>query len=132
MFLILQLFKHKLIQLPRTIKKYALAIAAGGPGSPSWLIDSLDVPFFIYTFKNNNYRLPLFWDNIVQNRLQVMITALGNQFANDTSLALIYVTQMTANGIEGHLNGIPMSTMYAAGFSPTKWINAAKHITGQG
>lgn len=108
-------------------KKYALAIASGGPGSPSWLIDSLNVPYINYLFQGNTpYKLPLWWDTIVQQRLSLMITALGNQFANDSSLALVYVTQMTVNGIEGHLNGINMTTMYSNGFSPTNWINAAK------
>jgi hypothetical protein len=63
---------------------------------------------------------------MVQKRISLMVAALGNQFANDTSLALVYVTQMTANGIEGHLNGIPMETMYQHGFTPNDWIKAAK------
>jgi hypothetical protein len=107
-------------------KKYALAIAGGGTGSPAWLMDELNAPFITYSFQGNSLRLPLFWDNIVQTRIQMMVNALGNQFANDTSLALVYVTQMTANGIEGHLNGIPMNVMYGAGFTPANWIAAAK------
>jgi len=89
----------------------------------------MNVPFINYTFQGDPLRLPLWWDTVVQSRIQMMVTALGNQFANDTSLALVYVTQMTTNGIEGHFNGIPMSTMYSAGFTPTKWINAAKQTT---
>ncbi len=107
-------------------KKYALAIASGGPGSPAWLIDTFNAPYIDYLFKGTPYRLPLWWDTIVQQRISLMVTALGNQFANDSSLALVYVTQMTVNGIEGHLNGINMTTMYNNGFTPTNWINAAK------
>ena len=108
-------------------KKYALAIASGGTGSPPWLIDTLNAPYINYLFQGTiPSRLPLWWDSIVQQRLSLMVTALGNQFANDSSLALVYITQMTANGNEGHLNGINMTTMYSNGFTPTNWINAAK------
>ena len=108
-------------------KKYALAIVSGGTGSPPWLIDTLNAPYINYLFQGTTpARLPLWWDSIVQQRLSIMITALGNQFANDSSLALVYITQMTANGLEGHLNGIQMTTMYNNGFTPTNWINAAK------
>jgi hypothetical protein len=111
-------------------KKYALAIASGGTGTPSWLIDTFNASFIDYTFRGTMpLRLPLWWDPIVQQRISLMVTALGNQFANDTSLALVYVTQMSANGNEGHLNGINMDTMYNHGFTPTNWINAAKQTT---
>lgn len=111
-------------------KKYALAIASGGPGSPAWLINTLNAPYVDYLFRGTTpYKLPLWWDTIVQQRISIMVTALGNQFASDTSLALVYVTQMSANGNEGHLNGINMDTMYNHGFTPAKWINAAKQTT---
>jgi hypothetical protein len=110
-------------------KKYVLAIASGGTGSPSWLIDTFNVPYVDYLFHSNSLKLPVWWDTTVQQRISSMVTALGNQFANDTSLALVYVTQMSANGIEGHLNGINMDTMYNHGFTPAKWINAAKQTT---
>lgn len=108
-------------------KKYAIAIASGGTGSPAWLINTLNAPYVDYLFQMTTpYKLPLWWDTIVQQRISIMVTALGNQFASDTSLALVYITQMSANGNEGHLNGINMDTMYNHGFTRTKWINAAK------
>jgi|GEM_PF-1197624 len=111
-------------------KKYALAIASGGTGSPAWLINSFNVPYVDYLFQMTTpYKLPLWWDTIVQQRISIMVAALGNQFANDSSLALVYVTQMSANGNEGHLNGIKIDTMYNHGFTPAKWINAAKQTT---
>jgi hypothetical protein len=111
-------------------KKYALAIASGGPGTPAWLINTYNVPYVDYLFQMTTpYKLPLWWDTVVQQRISIMVTALGNQFANDTSLALVYVTQMSANGNEGHLNGINMDTMYNHGFTHAKWINAAKQTT---
>jgi len=111
-------------------KKYALAISSGGLGSPAWLIDTLNAPYIDYLFQGTiPSKLPLWWDPIVQQRISLMVTALGNQFADDPALALVYVTQMTANGNEGNLNGINMTTMYANGFTPTNWINAAKQTT---
>lgn len=108
-------------------KKYALAIASGGTGSPAWLVNTLNVPYIDYLFQGTTpYKLPLWWDTVVLQRISLMVTALGNQFANDPDLALIYVTQMSANGIEGHLNGINMTTMYNSGFTATNWINSAK------
>lgn len=107
-------------------KKYSLVIAAGGPGSPLWLTGTLNAPYITYLFHGISYKLPLWWNNTVQQRLSMLATALGNQFSSDTSLALVYISQMTTNGVEGHLNGINMATMYSAGFTQTNWINAAK------
>jgi hypothetical protein len=54
-----------------------------------------------------------------------MVNAVANQFRNDTSLALVYVTQMTANGIEGHLQYVNMDTMRLNGYTEQRWIDAA-------
>ncbi len=108
-------------------KKYALAVGMGGPGSPSWLIDSLHVPFLDYQFRGTTpYRLPLWWDSTVQSRIKKMVDVIGYEFKNDTSLALVYITQMTANGNEGHLQYINMDSLRAHGFTADKWISAAK------
>jgi len=110
-------------------KKWSLAVASGGTGSPTWLFDSLHVPYVNYSFRGvSGYKLPLFWDSTVQHRLTILAEALGKEFANDTSLALVYVTQMTANGNEGHLNGINMDSMRLAGFTPEKWIASVEYI----
>ena len=111
-------------------KKYALAIVGGGLGSPAWLIDTFKVACIDYLFRGTTpYQLPLWWDSMVQQRISKMVTVLGSQFAADTSLALVYVTQMSANGIEGHLNGIDMTSMYNQGFTASNWINAAKQTS---
>ena len=107
-------------------KKYAIAVIAGGTGTPLWLKNILGAPTMPYVFQSNNLELPLWWDATVQLRMEILANALGAQFASDASLALIYVPQMTANGIEGHLNGINMTTFYSYGFTQSNWINAAK------
>ncbi len=107
-------------------KKYALAINAGGPGSPSWLISTYSVSYMPYTFQTTPYNLPLWWDNVSLTRMKMLADTLGARFNSDTSLALVYVPQMSANGNEGHLNGINMTTFYSYGFTQSNWINSAK------
>ena len=41
-------------------------------------------------------------------------------------LSHVYVTQMTLNGVEGHLNGVDMSSFATSGFTAQKWIASAK------
>lgn len=102
-------------------KPWSLAIAGGGTGSPAWLTDpvasgGLGAPFITYSFRGvPGYKLPLFWDSIVQDRLAQLASALAAQYNSDSDLKLVYVTQMTANGIEGHLQGVDMNLLIAAG-----------------
>ncbi len=105
-------------------KQYSLAVLAGGIGSPSWLIDQRGVPYFNYLFRGAPFRLPLPWNDIALSYLGKLATALGQRYAADSSLALVYVPQMSANGIEGHLNGFSQSEFSAAGYSEATWVNA--------
>ncbi|MFZ5948576.1 MAG: T9SS type A sorting domain-containing protein [Stygiobacter sp.] len=119
--------KDKINLVKQYNKKYALAVGMGGPGSPPWLVDSFHVPFLDYKFRGTTpYKLPLWWDSTVQSRIKLMVDAIGNEFQNDTSLVLVYITQMTANGNEGHLQYINMDSMRTHGYTAEKWINAAK------
>jgi len=107
-------------------KPWSLAVMAGGTGSPAWLIDDLKVPFIDYSFRGKfGNRLPLFWDRTVQAQLKKLAQALAKEYGDDPLLSLIYVPQMTANGIEGHLQGVSMQTMKAAGYTDDKWVAAA-------
>jgi hypothetical protein len=119
--------KDKINMVKSYNKKYSLAVAMGGPGSPAWLFDSMNVPYLDYKFRGTTpYKLPLWWDSLLQARIKIMVDALGKEFGNDTSLALVYITQMTANGNEGHLLGINMDSMRIKGFTSEKWISSAK------
>jgi hypothetical protein len=109
--------------------KYSLAILAGAVGSPDWIIDMMNVDFISYEFKGDTVRLPFWWDTIVQTRLDVLISELGVQYSQDTSLSHVYVTQMTTNGVEGHLNGLNINDFNSVGFTNQKWIDAAKTTT---
>ncbi|WP_193212871.1 hypothetical protein [Luteolibacter marinus] len=106
---------------------WSLAILGGGVGSPDWLIDTLGVPYLDYTFRGEpGYRLPLFWDATVQTRLAALAMALGSRFAENERLKLVYVTQMTSNGIEGHLQGVNMAAFAMAGYTDERWVAAGK------
>ena len=109
--------------------KYSLAILAGAVGSPDWIIDMMNVDFISYEFIGDTVRLPFWWDTIVQTRLDVLISELGVQYSQDTSLSHVYVTQMTTNGVEGHLNGLNINDFNSVGFTNQKWIDAAKATT---
>ena len=106
-------------------KKYSLSILAGGIGSPDWLITQKGAPYFNYTFRGAPYKLPLIWDNTVQTYLGKLADKLAEKYNGDTSLMLVYIPQMTANGVEGHLNGFTQSSFAAAGYTETKWIDAS-------
>lgn len=109
--------------------KYTIAILGGAFGSPTWLIDSLGAEYYDFNYQNQDWRLPLWWDETVKNRLEILIAELGSQFADDNALSHVYVTQMTVNGVEGHLNGFDMNAFTLSGFTAQKWIESAKSTT---
>ncbi|MGG9963949.1 hypothetical protein [Ferruginibacter sp. SUN106] len=106
-------------------KKYSLAILAGGIGSPGWLISQKNVPYFDYLFQGQPYKLPLIWNDTALIYLGKLADKLAERYNNDTSLLLVYIPQMTANGVEGHLNGFNQTGFTNAGYTETKWINAS-------
>ncbi len=105
---------------------YSLAILGGAFGSPNWLMDSLGASYFDFNYQNQDWRLPLWWEQVVMDRLDTLIAAVGNGYANDPMLSHVYVTQMTVNGVEGHLNGVDMNAFAASGFSAQNWISSAE------
>lgn len=77
-------------------QKYTLAISGGALGSPAWLTETLGAPSFSFTYQSQNWQLSLWWDVIVEERLNLLITELGDRYAPDTSLSHVYVTQRTS------------------------------------
>lgn len=106
-------------------KKYSLSILAGGIGSPDWLITQKGAPYFDYLFRGQPYKLPLIWNDTVQFYLGKLAAKLAERYNTDTSLLLVYIPQMTANGVEGHLNGFNQTAFATVGYTETKWINAS-------
>ena len=89
-------------------------------------MDSLHVSYHSFQYQNQTWRLPLWWDTVGNQKLTDLIIELGNQFATDSMLSHVYVSQMTVNGVEGHLNGVNMAAFAADGFTNQKWITSAK------
>ncbi|WP_309399184.1 beta-galactosidase [Cerasicoccus maritimus] len=107
-------------------KQWSLASPAGGVGTPDWLMDELGADYIDYSFRGvPGYRLPLIWDPVVQARLKQLAEALAERYNDSESLKLVYVSQMTSNGLEGHLQGVNMTTMSNAGYSDEKWVEAS-------
>ncbi len=121
------LLNSKINQVKSAGLKYSLAIAGGAFGSPEWLIDSLKVGYHTFVYKEKNWRLPLWWDPICKQELTKLVNRLGAEYSSDNMLSHVYVTQMTTNGIEGHLNGVNMADFAADGYTEEKWISVAEN-----
>lgn len=102
-------------------KLWSLAIIAGKE-SPQWLYDEAE--FFVVNSMLGEISIPKYWDPQVQHRLQELALALAYEYGDDPRMSLVYLPQMTSNGVEGHFNGVPISTLEAAGMTPDNWITA--------
>ena len=106
--------------------KWSLGILAGGD-SPLWLTESIGADYFeIIGIDNTVKRIPKFWDTIVNERLALLAEALSKEYNEDEDLVLVYVPQMTANGIEGHFNGVTTDELLDAGLTSDNWVDAVK------
>ncbi len=101
-----------------------LEVASPTPGSPTWLSDGALSPApNVATFSVYSGNMPEFWDATLQGRIQLLANALARQYGADPYLKLVYVPQMTKNGVEGQFNGIPPSTLEGvAGFTTDSWV----------
>ncbi|WFB36673.1 hypothetical protein P3T73_02715 [Kiritimatiellota bacterium B12222] len=98
-------------------QKFSQAISSRRPQhphSPPWLSSDKGVSTFTILFRGQAAEMPRYWDPLVQEHLKRLMTALAQQYNQDERLQLVYVPQMTSNGIEGHFNGVPHETLLAA------------------
>ena len=106
--------------------KWSLGILAGGD-SPLWLTESIGADYFEINGINNTVkRIPKIWDTRVNDRLTLLAEALSDEYNEDEDLVLVYVPQMTANGIEGHFNGVTTDELLDAGLTAENWVNGVK------
>nr|WP_320021021.1 hypothetical protein [uncultured Draconibacterium sp.] len=106
--------------------KWSLGILAGGD-SPLWLTESIGADYFEINGINNTVkRIPKIWDTRVNERLTLLAEALSDEYNEDEDLVLVYVPQMTANGIEGHFNGVTTDELLDAGLTADNWVNGVK------
>lgn len=106
-------------------KEWSLGLI-GGSSSPNWLIEEVGADSFEILFRNEPVIIPKIWDAIVNEKLSILAQALANEYNNDTSLTLVYIPQMTSNGIEGHFNGVQSDVLLNAGFTPDLWVESVK------
>ncbi|MCI2228118.1 hypothetical protein MC378_02985 [Polaribacter sp. MSW13] len=118
--------EEKLSIIKSREKKWSLGIIAGSD-SPEWLLTDINVGFFeIIDFNNNVKKIPKIWDSKVNERFTYLAQKLASNYNNDDDLTLVYIPQMTANGIEGHFNGVSTTELIHAGLTADKWINSVK------
>jgi len=106
-------------------KEWSLGLI-GGSSSPNWLIEESGADSFEILFRNEPVIIPKIWDSIVNEKLKILATALADKYKGDSSLTLVYIPQMTSNGIEGHFNGVKSDVLIAAGFTPDLWVESVK------
>ncbi len=106
-------------------KEWSLGLI-GGSSSPNWLIDEAGADSFEILFRNDPVTIPKIWDAIVNEKLAILAEALANKYNDDLSLTLVYIPQMTSNGLEGHFNGVKSDVLLTAGFTPDLWVESVK------
>tara|TARA_B100000282_G_scaffold159861_1_gene115483 strand:+ start:411 stop:1406 length:996 start_codon:yes stop_codon:yes gene_type:complete len=107
-------------------KKWSLGVVAGH-SSPSWLKEGVGAEYFTLNSRRaGQVSVPYFWNGYVQERLSVLAKALADRYGDDESLAVVYVPQMTSNGIEGHFNGVPYDVLKHGGLSKKRWVEAVR------
>lgn len=106
-------------------KAWSLGVVAG-PHAPAWLLQGPDAPAGMdIDFRGKPARIPCFWDAQLQARLARLMASLGDAYRDDRGLRLVYVPQMTANGIEGHFNGNDPQVLARQGMTAERWTQAA-------
>ena len=106
-------------------KPWSLAIA-GGKQAPAWLYDEGVASYQVVTALSGEVTLPKFWDDTLQFHLADFANDLAARFGGDERLILIYLPQMTVNGVEGHFNSVDNEVLEAAGLTADVWIDAVK------
>ncbi|MBK1829947.1 hypothetical protein JIN77_04365 [Verrucomicrobiaceae bacterium R5-34] len=106
---------------PAFARKPAMQRALKAHMSPPWLSSKLGAKTFVMHFRGTAVELPKYWDPVVQKRLALLMQAVGKKYNKDPRLMMVYVPQMTSNGLEGHFNGVPNETLLsAAGLKATE------------
>lgn len=106
-------------------KKISLAIG-GGPNSPAWLY-AMGTQSISYTipFSAN---IPIPWDTTFLSKWTEFISILGNRYANDTTIQLVYITNSSANGFEMQLPFNPTPSYSTIGYTDQKVIDSWKQV----
>ncbi|QBG48555.1 hypothetical protein EGM51_14515 [Verrucomicrobia bacterium S94] len=82
--------------------------------TPQWMVSEMNIELFDCQFRGQAVKMPKYWDPVVQQRLGILMQGLAEKYKTDDRLKLVYVPQMTGNGIEGHFNGVPYNSLLSA------------------
>ena len=102
-------------------KKISLAVG-GGLNSPGWLY-SLGVQSISYTVPFSG-TIPIPWDATFLTKWTEFITELGNRYANDTTIQLVYMTNSSTNGFEMQLPFNPTPSYTSIAYTDQKIIDS--------
>lgn len=115
-----------LVEIKQKNLNWSLGILAGGD-SPAWLTENEGIGYFEITdLLNNTRKIPKGWEPKVNERFSKLASALAEKYKNDPDLVLVYVPQMTANGIEGHFNGVSNDVLKKEGLTSENWTKTVK------
>lgn len=118
--------KRQLGRVSSAGKDWSLGIVAG-QHAPKDLQEDPAIPQIKFNFRGTTpISVPAGWSSSVQDRLKKLAQATAKEFGSDKHLKLVYVPQMTANGIEGHFNGCPDSALDSAGYTDDGWVKAVE------
>ncbi|HEY1012543.1 MAG TPA: hypothetical protein VGE07_07545 [Herpetosiphonaceae bacterium] len=115
-------------------KRWSLAVLAG-PATPEWLYAApFGAPRIRYLFRGSESAMAPAWHPAARERLRLLALAMADKYADDPSLQLVYVSQMTANGIEGQLpfdrDLLPSGATWAGlGWTADGWVAAVTGIS---
>lgn len=102
-------------------KKISLAVG-GGLNSPSWLYP-LGVQSISYTIPFSG-TIPIPWDTTFLAKWTEFIAELGNRYANDSTIQLVYITNSSTNGFEMQLPFNPTPSYSSIAYTDQKVIDS--------
>jgi hypothetical protein len=102
-------------------KLVTLAVVNGG-GAPDWLYAE-GVQSFTFDFHGMQTRIPVPWDPIYLSKWTELIQQFGARYDGNPDVALVHVTNSTANGFEMQLPGSPRDWI-PLGYTPQRMIDS--------
>lgn len=107
-------------------KKVSIGIG-NGQLIPNWLIDKgVETMKVLVPPTNDTIAVP--WDSIHLHHWTKFIKAFGQEFKNDTTIRLVYITNASTNGFEMQLPFSSSPTLADLNYSDTKMIASWKEV----
>lgn len=103
-------------------KRVALAIVQG-PSTPGWL-GAEGAALVSFDFQGQPVTIAAAWDPVYQSIWSDTIAALGASFAFDPRIALLHVTNASANGFEMQLPLNAQAAFTSAGYSEQGYVDS--------